>query len=84
MGTRRELTAAVAERYKGSNRAEKARILDEFVVVTGFHRKHAVRLLRGDIGPPRFGASVVGFMTKLNEMRWCCSGRPRTGFAASD
>jgi hypothetical protein len=52
MGTRRELTAAVAERYKGSNRAEKARILDEFVVVTGFHRKHAVRLLRGDIGPP--------------------------------
>ncbi len=50
MATRRELTAAVGERYRGSSRAEKARILDEFVVVTGFHRKHAMRLLRGDIG----------------------------------
>lgn len=50
MATRRELTAAVGERYRGSGRAEKARILDEFVVVTGFHRKHAMRLLRGDIG----------------------------------
>ena len=27
-------------------RAEKTRILDEFVAITGFHRKHAMRLLR--------------------------------------
>ena len=46
MATRRELTAAVGQRYReASRRAEKARILDEFVVVTGFHRKHAMRLL---------------------------------------
>jgi hypothetical protein len=52
MATRRELTAAVGQRYREASRAEKARILDEFVVVTGFHRKHAMRLLRGDIGQP--------------------------------
>ncbi|MQX90553.1 ISNCY family transposase [Sinorhizobium meliloti] len=46
MATRKELTAAVSERYRASTRAEKARILDEFVVITGSHRKHAMRLLR--------------------------------------
>lgn len=50
MATRRELTAAVGQRYREASRAEKERIPDEFVVVTGFHRKHAMRLLRGDIG----------------------------------
>jgi hypothetical protein len=35
MATRRELTAAVGQRYKEASRTEKARILDEFVVVTG-------------------------------------------------
>ncbi len=46
MATRKELTAAVSERYRASTRTEKARILDEFVVITGFHRKQAMRLLR--------------------------------------
>ena len=49
MATRRELTACVGQRYTAASRAEKACILDEFVLVTGFHRKHAMRLLRGDI-----------------------------------
>ena len=47
MATRDELVAAVAERYARSDRAERGRILDEFVAVTGHHRKHAMRLLRG-------------------------------------
>lgn len=47
MATRDELVAAVAGRYQGSSRAERGRILDEFVAVTGLHRKHAMRLLRG-------------------------------------
>lgn len=51
MATRKELTTAVSERYRASTRAEKARILDEFVVITGFHRKHAMRLLRRREGP---------------------------------
>lgn len=46
MGTRLELVEVVGERYKSATRAEKTRILDEFVAVTGYHRKHAVRLLR--------------------------------------
>ena len=47
MATRDELVAAVVERYRKGKRAEKGRILDEFVAVTGFHRKHAMRVLRG-------------------------------------
>jgi len=50
MATRKELTVVAAERYRHSNRVEKARILDEFVDMTGYHRKHAMRLLRGDLG----------------------------------
>jgi hypothetical protein len=47
MATRDELVAAVIERYSKGTQAEKGRILDEFVAVTGFHRKHAMRVLRG-------------------------------------
>ena len=47
MATRDELVAAVVGRYGAGSRAEKGRILDEFVAVTGFHRKHAMRVLRG-------------------------------------
>src|SRR3954452_1017977 len=47
MATRDELVAAVIERYSKGRRAEKGRILDEFVAITGFHRKHAMRVLRG-------------------------------------
>ena len=47
MATRNELVEAIAARYARSDRTEKARILDEFVAVTSFHRKHAMRLLRG-------------------------------------
>ena len=46
MATRDELVAAVVERYGRSGPHEKARILDAFVAVTGFHRKHAMRVLR--------------------------------------
>jgi hypothetical protein len=30
-------------RYASAGRPEKAKILDEFVALTGFHRKHAMR-----------------------------------------
>lgn len=46
MAVRDELVVAIAERYGGSLRGEKVRILDEFVAVSGYHRKHAMRLLR--------------------------------------
>jgi hypothetical protein len=50
MATRDELLAAVSERYRASVRAEKSRIVDEFAAATGYHRKHAMRVLRA--GPP--------------------------------
>jgi len=46
MAARDELVAAVAGRYAQGDRADRGRILDEFTAVTGFHRKHAMRLLR--------------------------------------
>lgn len=46
MATRAELVEAVGERYRSADRRSKGRVLDEFVAVTGFHRKHAMRLLR--------------------------------------
>ena len=46
MAARDELVAAIAGRYAQGDRAERGRILDEFAAVTGFHRKHAMRLLR--------------------------------------
>ena len=45
MGARREITSAVAERYRMSGRVEKGHILDELCKVTGWHRKHAIRRL---------------------------------------
>src|SRR5512135_2109813 len=46
MAMRDELLEAVGKRYRQGGRGEKTRILDEFAVVTGYHRKHAMRLLR--------------------------------------
>ena len=51
MTTRDELVAAIAGRYAQGDRVERSRILDEFSAVTGFHRKHAMRLLRA--GQPK-------------------------------
>jgi hypothetical protein len=42
----RELIEAVAARYRAAGRNQKKEILDEFVKVTGFHRKHAIRALK--------------------------------------
>ena len=47
MATRRELLEAVSARYRDGARGERSRILDEFAAVTGYHRKHATRLLAG-------------------------------------
>ena len=47
MAGRTELLEAVSTRYGGARRSERSRILDEFAAVTGYHRKHAIRLLSG-------------------------------------
>ena len=50
MASVRELVQVVAQRYRGGARLEKKLILDEFVNVTGFHRKHAIRVLQESRG----------------------------------
>ena len=50
MATRRELIQAIAGRYHAATRSEKKKILDEFIEVTGFHRKHAIRALKRTSG----------------------------------
>lgn len=42
---RRELIQAIRGRYQSESADGKHRILDEFVAVTGYHRKHAIRIL---------------------------------------
>jgi hypothetical protein len=46
MATREELISAVRDRYRSAGRREKSRILDEFVRITGYCRKHGMRLMR--------------------------------------
>ncbi len=45
MTTRKELIEAVGARYRSSPKSERKKILDEFVALTGCHRKHAIRTL---------------------------------------
>jgi hypothetical protein len=54
MTTRRELVAALQLRYGSATFGERIKILDEFVALTGYHRKHAIRLL-GEKSTPTQG-----------------------------
>src|SRR5277367_3973143 len=59
--TRRELTSVIRLRYEAADRSSKKTILDEFVKVTGYHRKHAIRILTTEIGgqpKPRVGCRI--------------------------
>lgn len=75
MAARREVTAAVAERYRAAGRREKGRILDELCATTGWHRKHALRVFRAKAQPAsepkprerRYGASVKDALVALWE-----------------
>ena len=76
MGTRREITAAVVDRYRSAGRADKGLILDELCAVTGWHRKHAVRALaiHVAISPearrqrrPTYGATIRDALVALWE-----------------
>ena len=77
----REYAAVQRARYQQASRADKHRLLDEVVAVTGMHRKAAIRLLRrvsrAVPAPPRsgrprrYGAEVAA----AAEVLWQASGR---------
>ena len=59
MGARREVTAAVSDRYRSAGWTEKGRILDELCKITGWHRKHAIRTLAvRKMLPPRLSPAA--------------------------
>ncbi len=62
-----EYTETMRQHYTGACRTEKSRLLDEFIRVTGYHRKSAVRVLSGTMPtrsargrgrPPVYGPEV--------------------------
>ena len=48
--TKAELIQVLRIQYSKSSKREKTLILDQFIVVSGYHRKHAIRLLRCETG----------------------------------
>ncbi|MCA1867966.1 hypothetical protein HW571_20010 [Agrobacterium genomosp. 3] len=56
---KKELVAALAKRYAAGKREEKSQILDQFVSISGMHRKHAMRLLRAGSGNLHRGISGI-------------------------
>jgi hypothetical protein len=53
MATRKELIEVVNSRYREGSLKQRSAILDEFVAITGYHRKHAIRLLSKPAAEPQ-------------------------------
>ena len=51
MTTRKELIEALRLRYRSAAFSDRIKILEEFVALTCYHRKHAIRVLRGEFSP---------------------------------
>ena len=68
LATRTEVLGAIRSRYREAPKKDKSRMLDEFVAMTGCHRKHAVRLLgqseNGSIGVVPRGRKIYGEAVK--------------------
>ena len=62
---RQELVQATCGRYRTVSAEGKGRILDEFVALTGYHRKHAIRVLNEFTGTP---ASTTRGRVRLYEI----------------
>ena len=52
MATCKELIEGVGQRYRTSSGKDKPKILEEFVRLTGYHRKHAIRVLNCSVAKP--------------------------------
>jgi hypothetical protein len=47
--SKRELLEAIRPRYLKAKKVEKQKMLDEFTSATGYHRKHAIRVLKNRV-----------------------------------
>lgn len=56
--TRRQHLRALKTRYQAASQAEKTRILEEFILISGYHRKSPK-------GEPHYVAKIVFVL------RWC-------------
>ena len=78
--SKREYLESIYVRYRQSSRAEKQKILDEFMRVCGYHRKYAIGLLnrplvaavprRRSRRAPRYSEAVIDVLAQL----WAASG----------
>ena len=86
----REYATVQRERYLQGTRAEKRQLLDEVVVITGIHRKPAIRLLRHSLtasvprqdGPARCGGRLRVIATVLDPLRRAGPPRPPGPYTA--
>ncbi len=86
-GSKHELAEAMRGRYWAAGRKEKGHLLDEFVAVTGYHRKYALTLLRhgkkkGGGSKRRGGRAIVygpavlaALEVAQKAMGWICGKR---------
>lgn len=49
MDTRRQLLRALKKTYQGASKTARTRILEEFILISGYHRKSVTRLLNGAV-----------------------------------
>lgn len=81
--SKRELVDRLRHRYLHGSRSEKGQILDEFVAVTGMHRKAAIRALRAGYQQgrerrgrqPVYTGAVVGALAEVWRVAGCICGK---------
>lgn len=56
---RKELVFAIQKRYGQASKGVKSNILDEFSLVSGYHRKHAIRLLNNPSGSKSLSTIMI-------------------------
>ena len=78
--SKREMIEAIRPRYQKANKARKTQILDELIATTGFHRKHAIRILKQGLKPkglkkPGRRKVYQGEVVQVLEQIWEVYGR---------